>query len=90
MTATEADAAEALWRRLTIPEAERRKLINAYRDAVLEVAPADRPFPRIQGRCPACRMSALFLGEGGYVTCGHLGCKNPCAADDLLHGEGDG
>lgn len=29
-----ANAAEALWRRLTIPEKQRRALINEYRDAV--------------------------------------------------------
>lgn len=43
----------------------------------------ERPFPhgfaRVQGRCLACRHSALFLGDGGYVTCG-----NPCAANELL------
>ena len=37
----EADAAEALWRRLTVPEKTRRKLLDAYRDAILHGA-ADR------------------------------------------------
>jgi len=40
----------------------------------------------VQGRCPACRGASLFLGSGGHVTCARLGCPNPCAADDLLHG----
>ncbi|MGQ5576735.1 hypothetical protein [Streptomyces sp. ECR3.8] len=41
----------------------------------------------IQGRCPACRGTSLFLGSGGHVTCSRLDCPNPCAADQLLHGE---
>ena len=42
---------------------------------------------KVQGRCPACGASSLFLGKNGYVTCGVLGCKDPCAADKVLHGE---
>lgn len=41
--------------------------------------------PLVQGHCPACQRAALFLGSGGYVTCGNLTCPNPSAADDLLH-----
>lgn len=52
------------------------------------VQPDPKPFPdgwpRVQGRCPACRHSALFVGEGGYVTCGNLQCTDPCAATNLL------
>jgi hypothetical protein len=52
------------------------------------VPPESKPFPdgfaRVQGRCPACRMSALFLGDGGYITCGNLQCTDPCAANELL------
>ncbi len=43
-----------------------------------------RAFPRVEGRCPACGLAALFLGEGGYITCGNLPCPDPCAASDLL------
>jgi hypothetical protein len=50
-------------------------------------APAAASHPLIQGRCPACRGASLFLGSGGYVTCARLDCPDPCAADDLLHGE---
>ncbi|MEO3978806.1 hypothetical protein [Streptomyces sp. CAU 1734] len=39
--------------------------------------PMTEPFPTVQGRCPACRGTSLFLGTGGHVT---------CAADELLHG----
>lgn len=39
---------------------------------------------RVQGRCPACRHSALFLGDGGYITCGNLQCTDPEAATDML------
>lgn len=54
--------------------------------------PNTDPYPRVAGRCPACGMTTLFLGEGGHVTCGLIagrdgtgGCSDPCAADDLLH-----
>lgn len=60
-------------------------LLDAYRGQILaEPRPFPHGFPRVQGRCPACRMSALFLGDGGYVTCGNLQCTNPCAATELL------
>ncbi len=45
--------------------------------------------PTVQGRCPACRGTSLFLGNGGYVTCSRLDCPNPSAADELLHGTHD-
>jgi hypothetical protein len=41
-------------------------------------------FPRVVGRCPACGLTALFLGAGGYVTCASLECPDPGAASDLL------
>ncbi|MFE0699143.1 hypothetical protein [Streptomyces sp. NPDC058872] len=41
--------------------------------------------PTVQGRCPACHATSLFLGTGGHVTCARIDCPNPCAADDLLH-----
>ncbi len=41
----------------------------------------------VQGHCPACGGSSLFLGEGGHVTCRRLDCPDPSAADDML-GEG--
>lgn len=46
--------------------------------------------PEIQGYCPACGGTSLFLGSGGHVTCARLGCLNPSAADQLLHGESEG
>lgn len=41
-------------------------------------------FPTVQGRCPACGGTLLFLGAGGYVTCARIGCPDPTAATDLL------
>lgn len=41
--------------------------------------------PHVQGRCPACSRTALILGAGGHITCSHIDCPDPCAADDLLH-----
>ncbi|WP_327376224.1 DUF6085 family protein [Streptomyces sp. NBC_01216] len=38
----------------------------------------------VQGRCPACGKTSLFLGEGGYVTCARLDCLHPEAATELL------
>lgn len=43
--------------------------------------------PLVQGRCPACGGSSLFLGDGGYVTCSRIDCPNPSAPDELLHGD---
>lgn len=40
---------------------------------------------RVQGRCPACNGSSLFLGAGGHVTCSRLDCPDPTKADDMLH-----
>lgn len=34
-------------------------------------------------RCPACERLSLFVGEGGYVTCGNLECPNPDYEDAL-------
>jgi len=42
--------------------------------------------PDVQGRCPACGGTSLFLAQGGYVTCSRLDCPAPGEADDLLHG----
>lgn len=44
--------------------------------------------PDVQGLCPACGGSSLFLGEGGHATCWRTACVAPGAADQLLHGEG--
>lgn len=43
--------------------------------------------PAVSGKCPACGWSTLFLGSGGYVTCGAAECPAPDAADRLLHHE---
>lgn len=46
---------------------------------------ADRP--DVQGQCPACGATSLFLGDGGYPTCRRAECPDPTAAADLLlHG----
>jgi hypothetical protein len=41
--------------------------------------PADSDGPVfINGtKCPACKLTTLFVGSGGYITCGNLECKNP-------------
>ncbi len=38
----------------------------------------------VQGHCPACGASSLFLASGGYVTCRVIDCPNPTAAADIL------
>jgi len=42
----------------------------------------------IADRCPTCGVSSIFVGEGGSLTCGNLGCKQPGigAAVQLLLG----
>jgi hypothetical protein len=54
-------------------------------DLPASTAPAAAGYLLVQGRCPACRGSSLFLGSGGYLTCSRLDCPNPSAADDVLH-----
>jgi hypothetical protein len=39
---------------------------------------------RIRGECPACGVSSLFVGCGGYLTCGWLDCPNPVAPSEAL------
>lgn len=46
--------------------------------------PTASALPAVQGRCPACGSSSLFLGDGGYVTCPRIGCSEPDAASTLL------
>lgn len=45
-------------------------------------------YPRVKGVCPSCGSDGtLFLGEGGYVTCGLIGrdgCKQPSMAADIM------
>ena len=41
-------------------------------------------FPDVQGRCPACGGSSLFLGSGGYLTCARLDCPQPDAATEVI------
>lgn len=43
-----------------------------------------QPFADVQGRCPACGWTTLFLGDGGYVTCSRADCPQPDAASTLL------
>lgn len=33
--------------------------------------------PIIQTKCPACGWKSLFIGSGGYLTCGNLDCPTP-------------
>ena len=41
-------------------------------------------FPTVQGHCPACGATSLFLGAGGYITCARIDCPQPDAATTLL------
>lgn len=45
---------------------------------------AGQPNPWVQGHCPACGRTALFVGAGGYITCSHTDCPQPDAASTLL------
>lgn len=43
-----------------------------------------RTFPDVQGGCPACGGSSLFVADAGYLTCSRLECPDPDAAARLL------
>jgi hypothetical protein len=58
---------------------------------VLRSKPNEAGYPRVEGKCPACGSTGtLFLGSGGYVTCGLIGgrtsrgCPDPTAASKVL------
>ena len=53
-------------------------------DAVLAAGWSRSPRSRVQGRCPACGATSLFLGAGDYVTCSRLECREPDAATAAL------
>jgi hypothetical protein len=38
----------------------------------------------IQGHCPACGGTSLFVAEGGYITCSRVDCSEPDAAASIL------
>jgi hypothetical protein len=58
---------------LSLPEPEPDDEVEAPED--------DR---RIEGRCPACNSTTLFVADHGYITCSLAECPNPCAAHELL------
>lgn len=39
---------------------------------------------KVQGYCPMGCGETLFLGSGGYITCGYVECPRPDAATDIL------
>jgi ssDNA-binding Zn-finger/Zn-ribbon topoisomerase 1 len=42
-------------------------------------------YVKVNGTCPACGSTGtLFVGKGGYLTCGWLPCRDPLAASRLL------
>lgn len=40
--------------------------------------------PQVQGYCPMGCGKSLFLGNGGFVTCGNLECPDPEAVTKLI------
>ncbi len=46
--------------------------------------PRTLAYPAVQGRCPACRKTSLYLGAGGYIACSRSDCPEPDAAAALL------
>lgn len=80
---------DALWDAVAIPGPDTPTFMNQHDRVCRTVVTLLRERPRqdVAGHCPACRRESLFLGDGGHVTCARLECPNPCAADQLLHGE---
>jgi len=46
--------------------------------------PRTRFGPWVQGNCPTCGVASLFVGAGGYLTCGDLQCSRPEAPSEVL------
>ncbi|MEU9323238.1 DUF6085 family protein [Streptomyces canus] len=53
-------------------------------DQPASTAPAVAAHPLVQGRCPACGWTTLFLGSGGYLTCSRIDCPQPDAATEVI------
>jgi hypothetical protein len=52
-------------------------------DHLANQPPTDRMHD-VQGRCPACGWTSLFLGNGGYITCSRIECPQPDAATEVI------
>lgn len=79
--------ADALWDAVAIPGPDAPTFVTQHERVCRSVATllAEQPYQQVQGRCPACGWTSLFLGDGGHPTCSRLECPNPSAADQLLH-----
>jgi hypothetical protein len=33
---------------------------------------------RIRTLCPSCGFDSVYIGDDGYLVCGHIGCFSPC------------
>lgn len=77
---------DALWDAIATPGPRTATFMEQHERVCRVVVEAlrDRPHVDVQGRCPACGKTSLFLGDGGYVTCSRLECPEPDAASTLL------
>ncbi|MCX4809027.1 DUF6085 family protein [Streptomyces sp. NBC_01239] len=53
-------------------------------DMADQAARAAERMRTMQGRCPACRWTTLFLGDGGHVTCSRSECPRPDLVNELI------
>lgn len=69
------------------------ELRTAIMEELADAAPADAPDDEaddagspdaVQGACPSCGASPLFIADAGYLTCFHVDCPDPDAAARLL------
>lgn len=61
-----------------------RRLAAEAHATPASTAPLAAGLPLVKGNCPACGGSSLFLGDGGYVTCSRIDCREPDAASTML------
>lgn len=54
-----------------------------------DTPPPPPPMQDIQGRCPACGLATLFVGDGGYITCSNIDCPRPDLVTELIGEIGD-
>lgn len=40
---------------------------------------------KISYKCPSCGNQSLFIDAIGKLTCSVIGCKDPCAFDDMVN-----
>lgn len=70
----------AEWDKLSALLEDEKAGNDAIRDAAVALCAAleeHRVYPKVSDKCPSCGGTSLFRGDGGFVTCSRIDCKEP-------------